>query len=115
MEQLRIGVIGTGRMGRAHLERLCTAATGCRVTAVSASRHGEEAAAVFGVPLVLSPEALIDSPETDAVLVTSPAGRYWMPNAPRAGGWYRRDLCAALTAITPNCGNCLPRVDWAAR
>ena len=72
MEQLRIGVIGTGRMGQAHLERLCTAATGCRVTAVSASRHGEEAAAAFGVPLVLSPEALIDSPETDAVLVTSP-------------------------------------------
>lgn len=72
MEQLRIGVIGTGRMGQAHLERLCTAATGCRVTAVSASRHGEETAAAFGVPLVLSPEALIDSPETDAVLVTSP-------------------------------------------
>lgn len=72
MEQLRIGVIGAGRMGQAHLERLCTAATGCRVTAVSASRHGEETAAAFGVPLVLSPEALIDSPETDAVLVTSP-------------------------------------------
>ncbi len=98
MEQLRIGVIGTGRMGQAHLERLCTAATGCRVTAVSASRHGEETAAAFGVPLVLSPEALIDSPETDAVLVTSPGESH-----------------AALTAITPNCGNCLPRVDWAAR
>lgn len=72
MEQLRIGVIGTGRMGQAHLERLCTAVSGCRVTAVSASRRGEEAAAAFGVPLVLSPEALIDALETDAVVIASP-------------------------------------------
>lgn len=74
MNELRVGVIGTGRMGQEHLRRLCRELSGCRVTALASStpERARETAEAYGVPRVLEAEALIQSPETDAVVIASP-------------------------------------------
>lgn len=74
-DQLRVGVIGTGVMGRDHARLLATEVSGARLTAVAdvfleganevAARYGAEG--VFG-----SGEELIASGMVDAVVIASP-------------------------------------------
>ncbi|MFC9914541.1 Gfo/Idh/MocA family oxidoreductase [Streptomyces sp. NPDC059862] len=70
---VRVGVIGTGMIGQDHIRRLTDVITGARVTAVTdldAARAAEVAARI-GAPAVPTGTDLINSPEVDAVLVTS--------------------------------------------
>ncbi len=73
-EQLRIGVIGTGRMGVSHIRRIQSQLSGGWVTAVAASSPARAAgvAKQFAIPQVMEADALIASPEVDAVVIASP-------------------------------------------
>ena len=70
---VRIGMIGPGGMGQAHIERIHTVIAGGRVVAVS-DVDPENAAAVAerigGVAYATSAE-LIESPDVDAVMICS--------------------------------------------
>lgn len=74
MSTLRIGVIGTGAMGAAHVAFLQAGVPGVRVSEVY-DRDTARAAAVaetVDAALADSPEALIASAEVDAVVIASP-------------------------------------------
>lgn len=72
---LRIGVIGTGAIGRDHARRINQVLTGARITALSdVNRDGAEATRAAVAPdaaIFATGAELIASPEVDAVLVTS--------------------------------------------
>lgn len=70
---LRIGVVGTGAIGRAHIQRLSEKINGCRVVAVS-DLNAEVAGAIaekYGAKYYADGAELIASPEVDAVVVTA--------------------------------------------
>jgi myo-inositol 2-dehydrogenase / D-chiro-inositol 1-dehydrogenase len=70
---VRIGMIGPGGMGQAHIERIHTVIAGGRVVAVSdvdPSRAAEVAERIGGVAFATSAE-LIESPDVDAVMICS--------------------------------------------
>ena len=71
---LRVGVIGTGAMGRDHIATLEHAVPRARVTAVHdrATELAEKVAAPIGARVEPSPEALVRADDVDAVLVCSP-------------------------------------------
>lgn len=73
MDVLNVGVIGTGAIGRTHIERLTNTVTGARVVAVS-DINQETAQAVakqYGAACYKRGEELIADPEVDAVVVCS--------------------------------------------
>ncbi len=70
---VRIGMIGPGGMGQAHIERIHTVIAGGRVVAVSdvdPARAAEVAERIGGVWFATSAE-LIESPDVDAVMICS--------------------------------------------
>jgi myo-inositol 2-dehydrogenase/D-chiro-inositol 1-dehydrogenase len=70
---VRIGMIGPGGMGQAHIERIHTVIAGGRVVAVSdvdPARAAQVAERIGGVAYPTSAE-LIDSPDVDAVMICS--------------------------------------------
>lgn len=70
---LRIGIIGPGGMGQAHIERIHTVISGARVVAatdVDPARASEVAERIGGVTFPDSP-SLIHSDQIDAVMITS--------------------------------------------
>ena len=71
---LRVGVIGTGAMGRDHVATLHHDIARARVTAVHdpATELAEEVAGAVGARAVTSPGALIEAGDVDAVVVCSP-------------------------------------------
>ncbi|MDR0357144.1 MAG: Gfo/Idh/MocA family oxidoreductase [Clostridiales Family XIII bacterium] len=73
MEKLRIGVIGTGAIGREHIKRLSERIVGCETVAVADVDRdaAERVASLCGAKCCESGEELILSPEVDAVLVAS--------------------------------------------
>lgn len=73
MAAVRVGVVGAGVMGRAHLEVLRTSVAGVRVVAVSdPDGRRTEAIAGPGLTMFADPLALIASSDVDAVVVASP-------------------------------------------
>ena len=78
MEEIRIGVIGTGRIGVEHIRRINTGLSGARVTAVASSTPARagEVAARFAIPHAMEAETLIASPGVDAVMITSPGASH---------------------------------------
>lgn len=73
-DPLRVGVIGTGAMGAAHVDNLARWVPGASVTQVfdvDADRAAATAAAVGAVPAPTA-EALIEAGDVDAVLVAAP-------------------------------------------
>jgi myo-inositol 2-dehydrogenase / D-chiro-inositol 1-dehydrogenase len=70
---VRIGVIGTGRIGRMHAELLATSVPGARLAAVcdAVAPLAHEVGQALGVP-VLESEHLIGDPEIDAVAICAP-------------------------------------------
>jgi myo-inositol 2-dehydrogenase / D-chiro-inositol 1-dehydrogenase len=90
---LRIGVIGTGAIGRDHMRRITRTLAGARISAVT-DVNGEAARSALdglGIEAELhgNGEALIASANVDAVLVTS-----W-------GGAHEPDVLAAVKAGKP--------------
>ena len=72
---LRVGILGVGRMGADHAERIATRINGARLVAVSdpaTERAGELAATFAGVRAVDDALELIADDEVDAVVVASP-------------------------------------------
>ena len=70
---VRIGMIGPGGMGQAHIDRIHTVIAGGRVVAVSdvdPARAAEVAERIGGVTFATSAE-LIESPDVDAVMICS--------------------------------------------
>ena len=78
MEEIRIGIIGTGRIGVEHIRRINTGLSGARVTAVASSTPARagEVAARFAIPHAMEAETLIASPGVDAVMITSPGASH---------------------------------------
>ncbi|NDL66444.1 Gfo/Idh/MocA family protein [Anaerotalea alkaliphila] len=72
-KELRIGVVGTGAIGRTHLERINTQLQGGRVVAVSDvnKEFGKSVAEKYGCKFFEDGEELINSDEVDAIIVTT--------------------------------------------
>jgi len=75
MENIKVGIIGMGRIGKIHLENLCTKIDGVEVAAiVNPSKKGQDFARKFGIGHVSdNVNILFDNPEIDAVLICSPS------------------------------------------
>lgn len=73
MTILQVGVIGTGAIGRTHIERLTNHVTGARVVAVSDINQetAQSVAAQYGAKCYAQGEDLIRDPEVQAVVVCS--------------------------------------------
>jgi myo-inositol 2-dehydrogenase/D-chiro-inositol 1-dehydrogenase len=73
MSELRIGVVGTGAIGRTHIQRINTKLQGGRVIAVSDvnAEFGEKTAKAYGCKFYSDGEALINASDIDAVIVTT--------------------------------------------
>ena len=74
MRELKIGVIGTGRIGAEHIRRIQRHLSGAGVAAVASSspKRAEKAAELYGIPEVMTAEELIRDPGIDAVLIAAP-------------------------------------------
>jgi myo-inositol 2-dehydrogenase/D-chiro-inositol 1-dehydrogenase len=70
---LRIGLVGTGTIGRTHIERINTKLQGGKVTACAdpASEFGMKIAEQFGIRGYADPADMINDPEIDAVICTA--------------------------------------------
>jgi myo-inositol 2-dehydrogenase/D-chiro-inositol 1-dehydrogenase len=71
--ELKIGVIGTGAIGRTHIERINTKLQGGRVVACSdvQAKFGQSVAAQYGLKFFADGKELINDPAIDAVVVTT--------------------------------------------
>jgi len=71
---VRVGVVGTGMIGRDHVLRLSNVLAGAEVVAVTDVDPANAAAAVADLPrAVVHPDrqALVQAPDVDAVIVAS--------------------------------------------
>ncbi len=74
MGKIRVGILGLGRIGKIHLENLCTRIDGVEVIgAMNPSKEGQRFAERFNVKLVTdNASQLIEHPEIDAIIIASP-------------------------------------------
>jgi myo-inositol 2-dehydrogenase/D-chiro-inositol 1-dehydrogenase len=75
MNNVKVGIIGMGRIGKIHLENLCTKIGGVEVVAVvNPSIKGQKYASKFGVTQVSNDVSILfDNHEIDAILICSPS------------------------------------------
>ena len=68
---VRVGVLGTGRIGRMHADLLSRRVPGASLTAVydASSERAQETAARLGVPAAAGAAELLGSPEVDAIAI----------------------------------------------
>lgn len=79
MADLRVGVIGLGRMGWLHAEQIAGAVRGARLVAAAVDPEHKkrlEAEGAAPCPLVDDAGALIDDPSLDAIVVVSPTNAH---------------------------------------
>ena len=74
MNRLRIGVVGAGAMGAAHVRTLATSVSGAEVTRIYDLDPDRAAAvaATAGASPAPSEAAVIESPDVDAVVIAAP-------------------------------------------
>lgn len=89
METIKLGILGLGRIGRIHLESLCTKIPGVEVVAaMNPSESGQAFARSWNVPLVTSdPDTVVNHPDIKAIIVCSPTDSHseYVQKAARAG------------------------------
>lgn len=89
MATIKLGILGLGRIGRIHLENLCTKIPGVEVVAaMNPSAQGQDFARTRNVTLVTDDaDAVINHPDVNAVLVCSPTDSHseYVQKAARAG------------------------------
>jgi myo-inositol 2-dehydrogenase/D-chiro-inositol 1-dehydrogenase len=75
---IKLGILGVGRIGKIHLENICTRIPGATlIAAMNPSEEGRKFAEKFNVPLVTSNAAeVIQHPEIDAVLICTPTNAH---------------------------------------
>ena len=73
MSELRIGLVGTGGIGRTHIDRVNTKLQGGKVVACAdpAGAFGLKIAEQFGIKGYENPSDMIADPEIDAIMVTT--------------------------------------------
>jgi myo-inositol 2-dehydrogenase/D-chiro-inositol 1-dehydrogenase len=73
MNELKIGVVGTGAIGRTHIERINTKLQGGRVVAVSDvnAEFGKKTAEAYNCKFYADGEALINAADVEAIIVTT--------------------------------------------
>lgn len=73
MSELRIGLVGTGGIGRTHIERINTKLQGAKVVACAdpVAAFGLSIAEKFGIKGYEDPIAMINDPEIDAIINTT--------------------------------------------
>lgn len=101
-KQVRVGLIGAGRMGRFHATTLARRLPGARLAAIADPVPGvaQKLAAELGVSNACQdPQALFDDPTIDAVAITSPARTHaeLVVAAARAG---KHIFCEKPMAVT---------------
>lgn len=91
-QDIRVGVIGVGRMGADHVERITGRTKGARVSVISdyVRETAEKVSATApGSRVVDTPEQMIAADDVDAVLIASP------------GQFHREQVLAAIDADKP--------------
>ena len=128
MEELRIGLVGTGAIGRSHIERINTRLQGAKVVACADVNMDfcRSVAEKYGIQAYDSGEEMIASDAVDAVIVTTldpfheqyvtavntcsvksrwhrrrmPADVLWKRRWQVKNNWCRLVSCAAMTRDT---------------
>ena len=111
---VRIGLIGAGGMGRAHLARIAGVLSGGEIAAVADINHDAavSAAQPYGARACDSADELIDDPEVDAVLIAT-FGKVHAPDVIKAIEAGKRVLCEKPLATTAE--DCIAIMDAEAR
>ena len=127
MSDLRIGLVGTGGIGRTHIDRINNKLQGAKVVACSdpASEFGLSVAEKFGIKGYADPIEMINDPEIDAIVNTTAddfhekfvtaaieAGKYVFcekPLAPKA------DACKRIVEAEMKAGKKLVQVGFMRR
>ncbi|WP_422116149.1 Gfo/Idh/MocA family protein [Brachybacterium sp. UNK5269] len=101
--EVRIGVIGVGRMGADHVERITRRIKGARVSVVSDYVRATAETVSAGAPgsrVVDTPEEVITAEDVDAVLIASP-GQFHREQTTAAIAAGKPVLCEKPLAMTP--------------
>ncbi|MGM9613286.1 MAG: Gfo/Idh/MocA family protein, partial [Butyricicoccus sp.] len=127
MNDLRIGLVGTGGIGRTHIERINTKLQGAKVVACAdpSAAFGLSVAEKYGIKGYEDPIAMINDPEIDAIINTTAdnfhekyvmaaieAGKYVFcekPLAPKA------DACKRIVEAEMKAGKKLVQVGFMRR
>lgn len=72
METVRVGVVGSGFMGRTYAEVLAKHTRGAQLVAVSVGRRAAQLATDYGIAYEPDLEALVARPDIDAVVLATP-------------------------------------------
>lgn len=72
MNEIRIGIIGSGFMGLTHAEVVTKYLKNARLVAIGGGSHAPSLAADYNVPALPTAEALIERDDIDAVIITTP-------------------------------------------
>lgn len=102
MNELRIGVVGTGAIGRKHIARIANKLRGGRITAVSDANleSAKQIAEAYDATFYADGSAMIASDDVDAVIVAAwdPAHKQYVMDAIRAGKFVFCEKPLATTA-----------------